>query len=337
MPSEPWGTEPMPSSTGTDRERPAAELLSALTRRVHHIAELTKIRLVTFVAGTSAVGYLLGAGGAWSFARLAWTVLGTGLAAAGAMALNQWMESGRDALMERTRRRPIPAREISPALALLIGAATAAAGLALLAVTTNTLTAALGAAIIALYLLVYTPLKSRSPLCTLAGAVCGAIPPMMGWSSATGALGFGAWLLAAVLFLWQIPHFLALAWLYRQDYERGGFRMLPLIDRSGRLTSRVATLYAAALLPVALSASVAGIAGWVYGAGSLVLGLFLVGFGVTLVRTPGEAPARRLFLASLAYLPLLLALLVADRQPAASGFSTAQRMPSAGVAAQVLR
>ncbi|MEW6337961.1 MAG: heme o synthase [Acidobacteriota bacterium] len=306
-------------------------------RLLHQLAELTKVRLVTFVAGTAAVGYLLGAGAAWSPALLAWTVLGTGLAAAGAMALNEWMEAGRDALMERTRLRPIPAREISPRHAALLGAATAAAGLLVLALTTNLLTAALGATIIGLYLLVYTPLKSRSPLCTLAGAVCGAIPPMMGWSSATGALGFGAWLLATVLFLWQIPHFLALAWLYRQDYERGGFRMLPLIDRSGRLTSRVATLYAAALIPVALSASIAGIAGWIYGGGSLVLGLFLVGFGVTLVRTPGEVPARRLFLASLAYLPLLLALLVADRQPAFAGVATAQRAPATAAAAVFAR
>lgn len=327
----------MATTIRTVRPRAWRSRLAAPALLLRQTAELTKIRLVTFVAGTAAVGYLLGAGAGWSVARLAWTVLGTGLAAAGAMVLNEWMEAGRDALMERTKRRPIPAREIAPGRAALFGVATASAGLVLLAATTNALTASLGAAIIAVYLLVYTPLKSRSPLCTLAGAVCGAIPPMMGWSSATGALGFGAWLLAATLFLWQIPHFLALAWLYRRDYERGGFRMLPLIDRSGCLTSRVATLYAAALLPVAYSASIAGIAGWVYGAGSLVLGLFLVGFGVTLVRSPGEVPARRLFLASLAYLPLLLALLVADRQPVATEHTSARFATPARVAAEIAR
>ena len=163
-------------------------------------------------------------------------MLGTALAAAGSMALNQVLEADRDARMERTQKRPLPAGAIGRRAALVFGLVAASLGLAVLTVRATAVTALLGLTVVLVYTLVYTPLKPRTPLCTLVGAVCGAIPPMMGWAATGAALSFGAWLLAGVLFLWQIPHFLALAWLYREDYERGGFRMLPVVDPSGRVT-----------------------------------------------------------------------------------------------------
>ena len=275
--------------------------------------ELTKARLVALVVMTAAVGFLVAAPPGWSGALLAWTLAGTALAAAGAMALNQRMEAGLDALMERTRLRPLPARSLSLGQATRLGVVLSTLGIVVLAVETNLLTAALGLAIIALYILVYTPMKRRSTACTLAGAVCGALPPMMGWSAAAGTLAFGAWVLAAILFLWQIPHFLSLAWLYREDYERGGFRMLPIVDPEGKATAAMVILYSLALLPVGLSATFSGMAGWSYAFGSVLIGTAFVTMGVQLARTRSREAARRVFFASLVYLPLLLGLMVVDR------------------------
>lgn len=283
---------------------------------VQALIELTKARLVTLVVATAGAGFAL-AGGA-AAPGLAWAMLGTALAAAGAMALNEWQEAHLDARMERTRRRPLPAGEIAPGLALTIGLGLAAGGVAVLAALVNLLTAALGLAVVLLYTLVYTPLKTRSPLATLVGAMCGALPPMMGWAAAAARLELGAWILASVLFLWQIPHFLALAWLYREDYERGGFRMLPLVDRRGDATALMVVLYALALVPVSLSATLAGLAGGTYAAGALLLGGGLVVSSVTLARSRADADARRLFVATLLYLPLLLGLLTLDRTPVAA-------------------
>ncbi len=285
--------------------------------------ELTKIRLTGLVVATTAVGFLMAGGGHHDGARLAWTVLGTALAAAGAMALNQVMEVGRDARMERTRRRPLPAGVLTARHALAFGVVVAGAGLAVLAAEANTLTAVLGLTVVLVYTLVYTPLKPRSPLCTLAGAVCGAIPPMMGWTATGTPLGFGAWLLAGVLFLWQIPHFLALAWLYRDDYARGGFRMLSVVDASGRSTGQAAVLYSMALLPVGVLAALGGMTGWGFAAGSLVLTGGLVALALALAAKKSDAVARRLFLATLIYLPLLLGLMVADRLPSPQGLAVA--------------
>ncbi|OYW04867.1 MAG: protoheme IX farnesyltransferase [Acidobacteria bacterium 37-71-11] len=285
--------------------------------------ELTKIRLTGLVVATTAVGFLMAGGGRQEVSRLAWTVLGTALAAAGAMALNQVMEVGRDARMERTRRRPLPAGVLTARHALAFGVVVAGAGLAILAAEANTLTAVLGLTVVLVYTLVYTPLKPRSPLCTLAGAVCGAIPPMMGWTATGTPLGFGAWLLAGVLFLWQIPHFLALAWLYRDDYARGGFRMLSVVDASGRSTGQAAVLYSMALLPVGVLAALGGMTGWGFAAGSLVLTGGLVALALALAAKKSDAVARRLFLATLIYLPLLLGLMVADRLPSPQGLAAA--------------
>jgi protoheme IX farnesyltransferase len=248
---------------------------------------------------------------------MAWTLLGTALAAAGSMALNEWSEAGLDARMERTRHRPVPAAEIAPRQALAVGLGLATVGLAMLASRVNLLAAGLGLTVVVVYLLVYTPLKTRTPACTLAGAVCGALPPMMGWAGAAGRLTAGAFLLGAVLFLWQIPHFLGLAWVHREDYERAGFRMLPVVDRDGDTTARMVVLYTLALLPVTLAATLIGMAGATFAVGAGILGGGLTLSALMLARTRDAREARALFLATLLYLPLLLGLMTVDRGPLA--------------------
>ncbi len=279
---------------------------------------LSKARLTSLVLMTTLVGFLMGTAGGFDWRLLVWTLLGTGLCAAGANALNQWEEVLRDARMERTRLRPLPAGALTRRHAFLVAVSACVTGVAVLALGANLLTAGLGAFVILLYVLVYTPLKHRTPFCTLVGAVCGAIPPVMGWTGATGAFGLGGWILGAVLFLWQIPHFLALAWLYRADYTRGGFRMLPSIDPSGRLLGALAVVYISALLPLGVFALLAGLAGWAFLVGSVLLGAGFLVLGIGLRRDMTDRSARRLFLASLIYLPLVLGLLVADRKPAAN-------------------
>jgi heme o synthase len=278
--------------------------------------ELGKVALTLLVVATTAVGFILGRpkGGVGIEVGIA-ALAGTFLTAAGAVAMNQAREWKRDAMMRRTERRPIPTGRIPIRRAVVFGACSVAGGVALLAFRVNLLTAALGLANFAIYVWIYTPLKSRTSICTLVGAVCGAIPPMMGWTAAAGRLEFGAWILGAMLFLWQIPHFLALAWLYRADYEKGGFQILPVVDRSGDMTSRLAVLYSLATVPLALVSVRAGMGGWIFLATAIFLAAGLAVLGIRLMRSRTEARARALFFASLIYLPVLLGLLVADRGP----------------------
>jgi protoheme IX farnesyltransferase len=279
--------------------------------------QLAKARLSALVLLTAAVGFVMAsprvAGIDW--VRLLLTVVGTGLAAGAANTLNQVLETQRDELMRRTRGRPLPSRAIGPRHAVIFSAVTAGAGLAILALAANLAAAGLALATICIYIGLYTPLKTRSTLNTIVGAVCGAIPPMIGWVAATGRLDPGAWILGTLLFVWQIPHFFALAWLYRDDYARGGFVMLPVVDRTGRLTGQVVVLTSLCLVPLGLAATLAGLSGGVYAAGSVLLGLWILNFGARLYAQRTEASARRLFLASIVYLPLLLCLMVADRGP----------------------
>lgn len=284
----------------------------AISRRIGTYIELTKARLSALVVLTAMVGFLIATEGSIDFVGLLWLTLGTAFAAGGANGLNQWIEVQRDARMERTRKRPLPSQRLSTTEAFWVSALAAAAGVALLAVTVNALTAILCALNVLLYTLVYTPLKTRSAANTLIGAVCGAIPPMMGWSAATGSLSIGGWLLAAILFAWQIPHFLALAWMYRDDYARGGYQMLPQIDPNGTLTCRVLLLYTLALIPIALLMSLLGVAGLLYATGSLVLGMMMLIPAVRMLRETNRDNAKRVFYASLLYLPALLTLLVFD-------------------------
>jgi protoheme IX farnesyltransferase len=274
--------------------------------------ELAKARLGALVVLTALVGYTLGTHGHISpWIGLA-AVVGTALSAFGANILNQWWEVERDRLMHRTRSRPLPAGRVDRRVALTWGLVTAVVGLVILALGTNRLTTGLALFVILLYVLVYTPLKIRTPLNTVVGAVCGAIPPMMGWAAATGRLDAGAWILGGILFVWQIPHFLALAWMYREDYERGGFRMLPSVDSDGRITGRLAFVYAASLLPITAALSAAGVTGSEFLVASQGVGLAFLATGWFFLRDRSRPAARRLFLASILYLPIVLGLSVAD-------------------------
>ena len=215
--------------------------------------------------------------------------------------------------MRRTADRPIPAGRMTAARGGRLGVGLSAAGVGLLAATVNLLTAALALATVVLYILVYTPLKRMTPLNTIVGAIPGAIPPVMGWTAVTGRLGAPAGVLFAILFLWQLPHFLAIAWLFREDYRLGGFSMLPVVDPEGRATGRQVAVSCAALLPVSLVPTLLGLAGPVYFFGALVLGLAFLAVGLRMAVYRRGPEARRVLLASVTYLPLLLVLLVADR------------------------
>jgi len=280
--------------------------------------ELAKARLGTLVVATTLVGYVLGARGQIRPWELLWTVLGTALSAFGANIFNQLLEADRDRRMHRTRSRPLPSGRVRPDQAARWGLSSALAGLAILGVGTNWLTTCLSLFVILLYVGIYTPLKVRTPFNTVVGAVCGAVPPMMGWAAAAGRLEPGAWILGSILFFWQIPHFLALAWMYRDDYERGGFRMVPAVDRDGSLTGRLAFVYAAALLPITAALAWTGVTGVLYLVTSQLLGLSFAALGWSFLRNRHRPAARRLFLASILYLPVLMGMMVSDLRDAAT-------------------
>lgn len=284
----------------------------AIARRARAYAELSKWRLSSLVLLTTAVGFVLGERGPLRLDLLLWTLVGTALCAFGASALNQWAECPWDQRMDRTRTRPLPSGRVGRGEALVVSGLLLAGGGVALTLFANALAAALALIVAALYVVLYTPLKQRSSLCTQVGAVCGAIPPMIGWAAARGALDPGAWVLFAILFVWQIPHFLAIDWVHREDYARGGFRMISSVDPSGAMTGRLAVLYCLALVPLTLMAVVVGLGGYLYLAGALALGLAFLGLGAALHLTRTREAARRLFVASLVYLPLLLGLLVLD-------------------------
>ncbi len=275
---------------------------------------LTKPRVNTLVVFTTGVGFVMASDGPLLAGRLAAVLVGTALVAAGAAALNQLFERKTDAAMERTRLRPLPAGRLTPAAARAFGGLLTSAGLAGLLACCGPLSAAVAFATWAIYLFVYPPLKRRTPLATLVGAVPGALPPVIGWSAATGSLAPGAFILFAILFLWQVPHFLAIAWLYRDDYGRAGFPMLPVLDREGTFTARQALVHSLALVAVSLTPVVAQMAGALYLAGALALGAALTAFAVRLLGARDLSAARRLFLASLGYLPALGCLLLAARR-----------------------
>ncbi|HUP02314.1 MAG TPA: heme o synthase [Gemmatimonadota bacterium] len=274
---------------------------------------LTKARITALVLVTAAAGFCLASPEGIDLGRLAALLVGTALASGGAAALNQVFEREADGRMARTWSRPLPAGRITPRQGLVVGVGLAAGGVVWLALRIDLLTAGLALLTIGLYLAVYTPLKRRTPLNTLVGAVPGAIPPMMGWTAATGGLAPGAWVLFGILFLWQLPHFLAIAWLFREDYARGGFPMLPVVDPDGGSTGRQVALYLVALIPVSLAPTFLGLTGPVYFFGALALGLVFLGFGIAMALGRGRRGARRLLLASVTYLPILMLLLLADR------------------------
>jgi protoheme IX farnesyltransferase len=290
----------------------AAGMIVARTRAADYAA-LAKPRLNLLVVASTAAGYVMAGGGAARTAAILWTVVGTGLVAGGASAFNQLIERETDAMMRRTRLRPLPDGRMVPQEAFAWATLLSLGGLLILAAGVNVLAAGVALATLVSYAAVYTPLKRRTSFATVIGAIPGALPPVIGWAAATNELSQGAWVLFGILFLWQLPHFLAIAWMYREDYARAGFPMLPVIEPDGRSTARQALVYAAALLPLALAPTLVGIAGDVYFAGALVLTLAFLATAARFAVTRGVRDARRLFFSSILYLPLLWVLMIANR------------------------
>jgi protoheme IX farnesyltransferase len=281
--------------------------------RLRDYLALTKPRVTWLILMSTALGYVFGRSGAADGWVLVHAVLGTGLLAAGTFTLNQWYEREADARMRRTRHRPLPAGRLRPAHAFWFGAALAAGGFAGLAAGTNWLAAWLGLFTLLSYLLAYTPLKRRSRHSTTAGAVPGAMPPLIGYAAARGALTAEAWVLFAILFLWQFPHFYAIAWIYRDDYARAGIRMLPVVEPDGESTARRIVLASLLLIPVSLVPGLLSMTGRWYVFGALVLGFGFLYFGLRAFRRRSVVNARGVLLASVAYLPLLYGLMLVDR------------------------
>lgn len=280
--------------------------------RVADWLELVKPRITSMVLVTTAIGLLLAADGRPALTTLLLTLLGTGMVAGGASALNHVAERRTDALMERTAGRPLPTGRLRPRQALRFALSLSLSGVLLLGLGVNLLTALLGAVSLLTYAFVYTPLKRRTALSTVIGAVPGALPPVMGWTAVRDQVDAGAVVLFGILFLWQLPHFLAIAWLCREDYRRAGFPMLPVVEPDGRSTARQAVLYGAALLPVSLLPSVLGLSGATYFVGALVLGAVFLGFCVAFSVSFSSRSARRLLLASVLYLPSVLLVMLVD-------------------------
>jgi protoheme IX farnesyltransferase len=289
----------------------------AAGRRAADFFALCKPRLVAMVLITTSVGYYLGATGApVDYLRLVATLVGTALAAAGTLALNQFMERDLDARMQRTRERPLPDGRLAPTDAMVFGAALTGAGLVYLALAVDAVAALVTAATTAIYLFAYTPLKPRTSLCSVVGAIPGALPPLTGWAAARGTLDADAWVLFAIMFLWQIPHSLAIGRLYRDDYARAGIRLLPVIEPDGASTGRQIVSHSLALVVVALLPTLIGLAGAVYFFVSLALGIGLLASSVRLARSAAISDARRLLFATLIYLPVLLVTMAVDKVPA---------------------
>jgi protoheme IX farnesyltransferase len=290
---------------------PSAESRSHL---FSDLAELVKARLTLLVLLTTAVGFYLGAQTRVNYAALLHAFFGTALAAAGAAALNQWWERRFDALMQRTKLRPLPAGRMSPLYALLVGAILACGGIVYLNVTCNRVSALLAGATILIYIFAYTPLKRISTANTLVGAIPGALPPMIGWAAARGELGPGAWSLFAILFFWQLPHFFAIGWMYRNDYTRAGFRMVSSGDETGSRSASQSVLFAMFLLIVAGTPAFLEIVHPVYLIFELTLSGCFIAVAMRFLRTQTAGDARRLFITSIVYLPLLLAALVLTKK-----------------------
>ncbi len=296
--------EPQPGSLPSLRVEPATA-----PGVIGDFCELVKARLTTLVLVTTLAGFYLGSEGGVNYLRMLNTLLGTALVAMGAAALNELIERHVDALMKRTEDRPLPSGRMQPDTALIIGVVLAVGGMVYLNLVVNAASSMLAALTLGTYVFAYTPLKRVTSLNTLVGAIPGALPPVIGWAAARGSIGADAWVLFAILFCWQMPHFLAIAWMYREDYARAGFVMLPNVDKDGGGTGRQAVNYAAALLMVSLLPTLTGMAYPVYFAGAFVLGAGMVVYAVRMQRDATRLHARQLFFASIIYLPLLLGLL----------------------------
>lgn len=276
--------------------------------------ELFKARLNALVLLTAMMGFYLGSTGPVDYLLMFHTLLGTSLLAAGAAALNEWLERDLDRLMRRTEGRPLPSGRISPDLALTLGGGMAGAGLVYLVFLVHPLTALLGAITLISYVCVYTPLKRVTTLNTVIGAIPGAMPPLMGWTAAYGDVTVEGWALFAILFFWQLPHFYAIAWLYREDYGKAGFQMLPVVDPDGLRTGRSTISHTIGLLAISLFPFLYRMAGVWYLAGAVVLGIVFLAQAIRFARRLDQPSARGLFFFSIIYLPLLLSVLVLDKK-----------------------
>jgi protoheme IX farnesyltransferase len=285
----------------------------AVSSRAADFTALAKPRLNILVIATALAGYVMGGGDTMNGLRLLATVLGTALVAGGASAFNQLLERHTDSLMRRTRLRPLPDGRLTVRDAIVFATVLSLAGLAILALAVNALSAVVAAATLLTYVAIYTPLKRRSSFATVIGAIPGALPPVIGWAAARNELSQGAWVLFGIVFLWQLPHFLAIAWIYREDYARAGFPMLPVLEPDGRSTGRQAVVYAAALLPLSLAPTLVGLAGPIYFAGALLLTLAFVALALRFASSRSVPQARQLFFGSILYLPLLWMIMIADR------------------------
>jgi heme o synthase len=277
---------------------------------------LTKPRITWLILMSTGVGYFFGLENRWAgwsdLLRLLNTVIGTGLIASGTAALNQWYEREADGKMHRTEKRPLPAGSVAPSAAFWFGTLLAVLGFAELAITVNLLSGLLGLFTLFSYLCIYTPLKQRTSLATVVGALPGAMPPIIGYAAASGRLTANAWALFAILFLWQFPHFLAIAWMYRDDYARAGIRMLPVVEPDGQSTSRQIVTYASTLIPVSLFPTLLGMTGRIYLFGALILGAWFLYSGVRVAFDRTILRARNVLLVSVIYLPLMYGLMILD-------------------------
>jgi protoheme IX farnesyltransferase len=302
---------PIEMATGAERSTDAAMEIAA-PGRLADLFEAAKPRMNFLVVITTAVGYYMAQHGS-DWRLLLYTLVGTALTAAGASVLNQYVERDLDGKMDRTANRPMAAGRMSPVEGLAWGVVLAIVGVAMLALFVNPLTAALGAFTLGSYVFIYTPMKRVTTLCTVIGAVPGAIPPVMGVTAAEGHVTPAALLLFSILFLWQMPHFLAIAILYKDDYARGGYKMLPVVDRTGMVTARQIVVYSLALLPVTLMPTIMRVAGVYYFGAAVLMGLAFLGFAGICAVTRGRTQARQLFFASIIYLPCLLGAMMIDK------------------------
>lgn len=293
--------------------RSEAVVLTGTRARALDFVALGKPRLNFLVVVSALAGYVMGGSDGLGMLRLAGVLVGTGLVAGGASTFNQVYERDVDALMRRTRLRPLPDGRVQPSEAIAFAAAVSLTGLVILIATTNLLAAAVALATLLTYVVVYTPLKRRTSLATVIGAIPGALPPVIGWTAARGSLSREAWMLFGIVFLWQLPHFLSIAWMFRDDYARAGFPMLPVVEPDGRSTGRQAVLYGAALIPLSLAPTLMRLTGEVYFAGALVLGLAFLALTIRFARSRSVRDARSLFFSSIIYLPLIWILMIADR------------------------
>jgi heme o synthase len=285
---------------------------SAKARAAAYI-ELTKPRITFLIVLTAAAGFCLGARGSVNYLTFTHAMIGIALLSSGIATLNQFMERDLDGLMRRTENRPLPSGRLLPFEALWFGVALTLAAEIYLALSVNVLTAVLGLTVITGYLFLYTPLKTRTTLSTAVGAFPGAMPPLMGWTAARGKIDVAALVLFAILFLWQFPHFLAIAWMYREDYGRAGIRMLPVVEPDGRVTGQQIILYSLMLVPVSLLPAFLGISGRFYLVAALTLGLLFLASSIRAALSKSNQHARQLLLASVLYLPLLFGVMVLNR------------------------